>query len=298
MRKYIAMAAVAMMFAACSNDDMPEVPTLDEMADTPITLTAGVADLTTRAGHPTGELKTGSLGFYMTTEGTVAEKYTAENREFSYNATNGWTVTGNTPLLWMNTTAAVSYTAYHPYSSEVTNKILSVAVPTDQNVSVVDLLYTNGTTDGGKSSEGIALALNHMMAKLTIELRAGTELAETPEFSNVVIRGLKNTCGFDLTTGNWNDFSKYTTATDVALIKNSGNNFEAIVIPQELAEFIVLITISDGRTFRFSQAAVELKTGTAYTLNLVVGKDKVELADDGITVSDWTESAVNDFVTD
>ena len=49
--KYLAFAAAAFMLASCSNDEdfVPQ----NNLKDTPITVSAGVADLATRAGYMT-----------------------------------------------------------------------------------------------------------------------------------------------------------------------------------------------------------------------------------------------------
>ena len=45
--KFLILAATASILAACSNNDVPQA---DNLKDTPITVTAGVAELSTRAG--------------------------------------------------------------------------------------------------------------------------------------------------------------------------------------------------------------------------------------------------------
>ncbi len=296
MKKYIAMAVVAMMFAACTNDDMPEVPAVDSMTDTPVTLTVGVADLTTRAGHDEGELKTGSLGFYMTTADTPSnERYNAENREVKYE-NNQWNVQGD-KLLWRNETSTVNYIAYHPYDLNAANNIVVVTVPTSQeNTNVVDFLYANGTTTGGDSKNGINLTMNHKMSKLLVTLRAGSELGTMPNFKDVIIKGMKNQCEFDLAAGAWKN--PVATSVDIIMVKENNNNHEAIVIPQTLDEFVIEILTADDRRFRYSQNKVTFNPGTVYTLNLVVGKDKVEIADEGISADDWNRGNGGGLVTD
>ncbi len=288
MKKLLAIATVALMSAACNKNEMPELPAVDEMTDTPVLINAGVAELTTRAGHPTGELTTGLLGFYMATEMTDPSadvKYNSDNLQMSYNSTHkGWVADNGTTLLWKNKTSEVSYIAYHPFMEVGADKIADVVVPADQNVAVLDLIYAKGQTTGQASGAGINLSLDHMMSKLTVSLRTGTALDKDTEYSKVVIKGLKNGCKFNLSDGEWGTYAAE--ASDVIMVRNSNAEYEAIVIPQSSSEFIVEITTSEYRIFRYSQA-VTLAPGTAYTLELVVGKDKVELDAGGIAVSDW-----------
>ncbi len=289
------LMAVAAL-TACTNDEMPEVPAVDSMADTPITLTVGVAELETRAGHDVGELQTGSLGFYLTTADAPSDnRYNAENREVKYE-NNRWNIQGD-KLLWRNETSTVNYIAYHPYDLNVAKETVAVTVPTTQeNSNVVDFLYVNGTTTGDDSRNGINLIMNHQMSKLLVTLRAGTELGTMPNIKSVTVRGMRNQCEFDLAAGVWKNPAAAT--ADVIMVKVNDNNHEAIVIPQTLDEFVVEVATADDSKFRYTQNDVVLESGIVYTLSLIVGKDKVEIAGDGISADDWNRGQGGSLVTD
>ncbi len=303
---FVALAAFALV--SCNNEE--PTPTVDRLADTEITLNAAVAELTPQqaprrapqAEYPTGALTAGTLGFYMQTAGTDAldatlqAKYNGANKKVEY--TDGQWVFDGEPLLWRNATDQVTWQAYYPYSADVADGILNVNVPADQNVEVLDLLYAQGTTTGQQSARGIDIAFSHAMSKLTVNLRVGTEFDPEPEFTSVKIKGLHNACTFDVTTGTWGTLDAAATLADVAMLKKQNTEFVGIVIPQTIADFVVEITTADARVFRFTQQNVQLVSGLAYTLSLRVGKDKVELAEDGITVGDWKEGTENDFVTE
>ncbi len=297
MKKLLVLAGIALISAACNKNEMPTLPAVDEMTDTPVLISAGVADLTTRAGQPAGELKTGQMGFYMSTEGTnpaVDTKYNKDNLQMSYQEGNGWMADNGSLLLWKNKTSKVSYIAYHPFMELGADNIADVVVPADQNVSVLDLLYTKGETTGQESGEGITLSLKHQMSKLNISLRTGTEFGENTEYLKVVLKGLKNSCEFNMADGTWGTYAAG--ASDVIMIRNNNEEYEAIVIPQSSSEFMVEITTSEFRVFRYSQA-VTLAPGTAYEATLMVGKDLVEIVDGGISVGEWTSSSYDDFMT-
>ncbi len=295
MKKLLVLAGIALISAACNKNEMPTHPAVDEMTDTPVLISAGVADLTTRAGQPAGELKTGQMGFYMTTEGTdpaADMKYNKENLQMSYKEGEGWMADNGTLLLWKNKTSKVGYVAYHPFMEVGDDKIADIVVPADQNVEVLDFLYVKGETTGPTSEAGINLSLGHQMSKLTVSLRTGNELGGNVEFLKVTLKGLKNSCEFNLADGAWGTSAAET--SDVVMVRNSNTEYEAIVIPQSSSEFMVEITTSEYRIFRYSQA-VTLAPGTAYELELKVGKDKVELVDDGISVGDWTSPSGDNF---
>ena len=57
------LSAFSFLLSSCSQDEVFEQ---DSLKDTPITiLSAGVADLSTRAGTPAGTLTSGSLSFFF-----------------------------------------------------------------------------------------------------------------------------------------------------------------------------------------------------------------------------------------
>ncbi len=298
MKKLFALAGIAMIIAACDRNDGLKVPEADSMTDTPVTVNAGVAEMMTRAGHDAGELKSGSLGLFITTaDALIDSRYNADNREVKYE-NNHWKIQGN-KLLWRNESSTVEYIAYHPYTATADQMMPTITIPVNQTAdNVVDFLYVSGTTSGQDSPDGINLIMKHKMSKLTVTLRGGTELGDTPEFKQVAIKRMKYSAPFDFMTKVW-DISE-SDISDVIMIQNSNETYEAIVIPQTMSELVVEITTGDDRTFRYAQNNVTFASGMAYTLDLLVGKDKVEIVDDGIAVDNWgsENNFEDDFVTE
>ncbi len=288
----IALAAITL--TACEQNE-PTV-TVDNIADTEIIINANMADITpqnaprrapnaTNAGHDPGALTVGEMGFFLTTEGTNGNtKYNAINKKLIYQD-GKWVPEDGTPLYWKNQTANVDYIAYHPYDVMADNGICPIYVPQVQTaVNVIDLLYAKGSTTGDISRGSIDLAMKHAMSKLTVTLRPGTEL-ETAQFKQVVLKDMTESAKFDLEKGiSWSYFSQ-NSLCDITMIQNDNLNYEAIVIPQTFEAFVVEITTVDNRLFRFTQQHVQLQMGCAYTLNIIIGKDKVEL--DQVSASDW-----------
>ncbi len=297
-KTFLTLAAVATMLAACNNDD--GIPTTDAMTDTPIALSVGVAEATARAGYAAGELTTGTLGFCMQTAGTeameqtVKEKYNGTNRKVDY-VSGKWQIDGY-PLLWRNATAEVSWQAYYPYSeSNVTDGIRTVTIPTDQaNDGVYDLLYGKGTTDCMTSSSGIDVGLKHTMAKFIVNITVGTEL-EGAEIESVVLTGMATRNKFNVSNPDININIGYfmdelELLANINMIKHEdGKTFEAIVLPYTPSEIGLEIILTGGEKFYYKQGLPKFEKGMIHTLNLRVGKDKVELAESGITVGAWEE---------
>ena len=100
-KRLFPLAALALAFVACDqNDDL----VVDNTKDTPITiLSAGVADLSTRAGTPAGTLTSGSLSFFFNNNSGDNARYVADCEKWTYS--NGkWQFDGtgydNQQLLW------------------------------------------------------------------------------------------------------------------------------------------------------------------------------------------------------
>ncbi len=306
MKKILFGFMMSALLAGCSNDDMPEVGGVDTMTDTPVAFHVGVEDAVTRSGYPAGELTGGTLGFCMQTAGTDAmeqstkDKYNGTNRKVEY-VSGKWQIDGY-PLLWRNATAEVSWQAYYPYSeSNVTDGILTVTIPADQqNDGVYDLLYGKGTTDGMTSFSGINVGLKHTMSKFIVNITVGTEL-KGAEIESVVLTGMATRDKFNVSNPDININIGYfmrelELPANINMIKHEdGKSFEAIVLPYTPSEIGLEITLTGGEKFYYKQGLPTFEKGMIHTLNLRMGKDKVELAESGITVGEWKyENGGND----
>ncbi len=309
MKKYIAMAAVAMMFAACSNDDMPEVPAVDKLTDTPIMVNAGVADLVTRAGMTTDDLS--DLGLFisnLSSDDAISSKYTFKNVEFEKDANGKFILVGSTIPLWQNETQKIQVQAYSPYNAAWTdiNAVYSdFEVKTDQsteaNLKASDLLWTVAEVDPAASAQtgsikyyagALDITLEHICSKIIVNVRFGDEFPNMMIAKNgLSIDGLNPYGEIILASGSIG-YHGYTKAAITAYKNGTATTgydetFEAILIPQD-ALFSVKISLAGGRTFQWDSGSnFNFRSGRSYTLNLIVGKDKVEIADDGISVKDW-----------
>ncbi len=301
MKKYIAMAAAALMFAACSNDDIPATG-VDAMTDKPVLVNAAVAELVTRSGMSSDALATLSL----TIENTANPKYSYSNVKY-VGSGSAFAPEGDVQPLWQNGTQEVTVSAWSPYIEGDLSTGYAFTVPADQtsddSSSAADFLWVSETVDPDGDQTGrkttyrndgsLAVALQHVMSKLVVNLRLGTEMDPAVAVSNVVVKGLENSCILDLAA-----FTVQAPANSVmkdiiahAEQAKDGYNatFEAIFPPQN-AEFTIMIELNDGRKFLY-ESGFDFESDHAYTVDLNVGKDKVELAggEAGIVAAPWRE---------
>ena len=306
--KIFAMAIAALALVACdkNNDDLG----IDNTKDSPITiLSAGVADLSTRAGTPAGTLTSGSLSFFFNNNSGDNGRYVADCEKWTYS--NGkWQFdeTGTDPqqLLWKGAGNAIPWIATYPYRGHQYSHITDASiggmeeqVPADQTDETkwtgFDVLWATGTA----KSSTIEIGFKHLYTKFSVNLTYGTEVDETQTIESVTVGGTYIVRHFNYATATWGETMlditdikalaletpNYIDANDES--KGTYNaSFEALILPQTAAPKLT-IKMSDGRVFATTLTEQEFKSGYQYNIKLKVGQDKVELG--GITAAEWGE---------
>ena len=293
--KYLAFAAAAFMLASCSNDE--DLVPQDDLKDTPITVTAGVAELTTRAGY----------------EGTtiLPEKFylgiDQEDDNYDYpnmlmtKAADVNTYTPESSLLWANSTDEVSVTAA-TFSLVGTQ---TLAVQSDQStadgVKKSDHLLMATVNDVMPSPTGISVDFSHIMSKVILTITLGTEFNETVNpITDVKFMGTVASNSYTVGTG-WAAIAEDATTTDITPLYNAYTapttdkpnataEYEVILVPQTVAAngFTVVFSVDD-RVFRWTSTnAITLEGGNKYSLALTAGKDKVNGAT--FSASAWNDN--------
>ncbi len=294
------MAAVATLFAACSNDDMP-TPVVDAMTDKPVTVNADVAELLTRAGMTSDDLAT--LGITITN--AASPLYTYHNVKFvkDGSATGFTPAEGEVTPLWQNATQEVSVSAWSPYVDvDVTNGY-AFNVQADQTTvgatRASDFLWVSetvapeGEQDGKKiqyANGSLKISLQHAMSKLVLNCRCGTEL-EGIAVTNVVVKNLENACLLNLSAGTVQppatSVRKDIIAYKAETAKAGYDVAYEVIFPPQATAFAVMIELGDGRKFLHENAEYDFQSDCRYELDIVFGKDKMELTDNGVSASDW-----------
>lgn len=294
------MAALAgTVFAGCSNDE-ELTPNAPDLTDTPILVNAGVNNLVaTRAGYAEGLLTEGSFGLYLTTEGTdeSESRYNCENKKVSYDANgSSWNYDGD-PLYWKSNNASVNYYAYMPYQENAPTQLNVSGVQNETTFKNEDFLYAKSNT-ATATAGGIAIAFDHKLCKLKVELSRGTELEASVSFLSVKLDACCSLqAGFNVSSGEVTPLA----SADVESITLWADNgvYECLVVPQTFAStLVVTIEGSNGAVYKYkSDETLVFNSGKEYTLNLTVGRDRVEMG--SITAASWgTEEVGGDLETE
>ena len=303
---YFAMAAAALALVACdkNNDDLG----IDNTKDTPITiLSAGVADLSTRAGTPAGTLTSGSLSFFFNNESEDESQYVADCEMWTY--TDGkWqfdaTGSDTQQLLWKGAGNEIPWLATYPYRGDKYNHLTSEyggmaeTVPADQTDKTkwteFDILWATGTA----TSSTVTIEFKHLYTKFSVNLTYGTEVDAAKTVNALTVGGTYTVRDFNYGTEKWGDYITGEITDIKALALEEPNyidandaskgtykaSYEALIIPQTAAPKLT-IEMSDGRVFATTLTEQEFKSGYQYNITLKIGQDKVEL--EGITAAPW-----------
>lgn len=269
--KYLTFAALALTLAACEQQvELTPVTPQDDLKDTPITVSAGVAELKTRAGYDSENLPE---TFYLTvTQDTedATSMYNYTNMEMTKGDANNYSPSGN--ILWKDASRS-------PFVSAYTTADATFTVQTDQsttdNVLASDLLGAVSTTNGDVtiSGDNISVCFRHLLCKLDVTYSWGTE------FDNATSKSVKSVeyqgFGTDVTLNRNACTITDGTTTDYIKAYVSGSTSEAIFAPQTNGPKIVITATIDSveRVFSLNITAPDggFVSGNRYTMKVTIG---------------------------
>ncbi|MBO5251460.1 MAG: fimbrillin family protein [Bacteroidaceae bacterium] len=291
--KYLLFAASLAWLASCSNDEdfTPQ--------NTPITVSVGVAELSTRAGYESTSVLPET--FYLTvTQDT--EDATSQYNYTDVNMTKGTdnAYTSTSQMLWKDATRTPFVSAY---TIEGTTFSVQTNQRTTESVLAGDLLGAVSTTEGdiAISSDNIGISFRHLLCKLDVTYTWGTELdgATTKTIKNVKYQDFGTDVTLDRTTCTVAVPAEPTTANIQALV--TGLTSEAIFAPHiGTAPKIVITATVDGVDRIFSidvkAPADGFASGTRYTMDVTIGGTAVTTPAMQIG-SGWGDSIQGDNMT-
>ena len=295
--KYLTMAAAALMMAACSSEDVPQV---DSATNTPIQIHAMVAELESRAGiEDAGDFNQFNLSVVNSNSDT-----------YTYNVVvtkSGSEWVPEETMYWQNSTTPVTVTAATFSLDGAQDLAVQTDQSTDANVIASDHLYMAETSQTyaattEKAEGAINVNFSHLMSKvnLTITLADEFNYATNP-ISNVTFQGTVVSRSYTAGTG-WATIPNDASATDITACAvgytKPTAQYEVILVPQTVTagNFAVQFQI-DGCLFKWtSDDAVTLDSGTKYTLALTAGDDKVSGA--SFSSAAWENGSNNNVATE
>ena len=293
----LAMAALAAIFAGCSNNDDEVMKPKESLKDTPINVNVLLTDIQTRAGYDNTNQPT---LFYLSID-QVGENYDYTNVVMKYDGSK-WVAYESADesavqkqMLWEGSEGDVTVTA--ATFSLATSPSYSLSASADQSsdakLKLSDHLcyYSNKVQP---SASGISISFDHIMSKLEIALKLRDEFEGlTDPITSVMLSGTSLTATY--APANADKWSDYSTADEVIktcpLVAYDTDartaTYEVILLPQTVAANTFCVTIFIGdKSYEWTSAnAVTLASSNKYTLALTVGKDKV--SGNSFTAAPW-----------
>lgn len=292
-----AMAALAAIFAGCSNNDDEVMKPKESLKDTPINVNVLLTDIQTRAGYDNTNQPT---LFYLSID-QAGGNYDYTNVVMKYDGSK-WVAYESADesavqkqMLWEGSEGDVTVTA--ATFSLATSPSYSLSASADQSSdaklkSSDHLCYYSNKVQ--PSASGISISFDHIMSKLEIALKLRDEFEGlTDPITSVMLSGTSLTATY--APANADKWSDYSTADEVintcpllAYDKNARTaTYEVILLPQTVAAKTFCVTIFIGdKSYEWTSAnAVTLASSNKYTLALTVGKDKV--SGNSFTAAPW-----------
>ena len=282
--KYIALAALALSFAACTQED--DFTPQGNQKDTPLAIaSAGVAELTTRATINNDRLEGGSIGVYVYS--TTGDSYKGDNIKWTYR--NGfWELDAETVVLFENNGEKQQIAAYYPYAEPTAGKV-QITLPEAHGDDYDNYDYLYGEY-APLTSNPAAIKMKHLMAKVTVNVTTGTDIDAGDGVKSVELVGVPRTADWTLPDVT---LSNYGTNADIALY-GKGSAYCGYALPNEAESLALRITTDSGRLFTLTAFLDNAETiydtevlssGIHYTISVKVGKDKVTV--EQISTSDF-----------
>ena len=259
------LAATAM--TGCNKaDDPQEVSKL-------ITINAGVGTLTRATA--TAFVKDDQVSIYAWTGSntTVQTPLVVDNSVNTYDGTN-WTASPQ--MLWKDNTSAHYFIGVHPVKA-ITD------FTADAYATTPDLLVATVLGSGQKATDAdgeVAMTFDHVMARLDVNLTFRTEFGNNPAVSSVTVNAQPGAKVNYLTKTATADGA----AAEVAMMMTTANiAYSQVVATQGINK--ITIKIGDKDYVYNNTAGFALLAGKIQTVNLIVGRDKIELG--SVTINDW-----------
>jgi hypothetical protein len=253
-KKILFAAAALTVLAACSNDDAVTEPTEGRV---PVTLAYTTIDATeTRAAQNLNE------GTFASGESvTVRISNTGANAWTDYTFTTaaaGAMTAPNPAPYYPAGTQNIDIAAYYPATAGTTFSVATDQTA-DASYKASDLMFAS-VTNQAKQAEAVNLAFSHKMAKLCVNITAGSGVTS---ITSVSILNVKPAVSFNQATGAVGEASGE--ATTIAMSNNG-----AALIPAQTIDGGLLSIVTDKGTATYSVASKAFAAGQLYTLNITV----------------------------
>ena len=152
---------------------------------------------------------------------------------------------------------------------------------------------------GLTAEKALPIRFTHRLVKLTVNIQMGAQLGDGVSVQSLKLMQTTDRVTLSLAADGEEDCSTVAAAggakmQDIEMYKEAEGSFTAIFQPgtgQDAGARMLEATLSDGKKYVFTVPSTGLvggglQNGCAYVMNLRVGKDRLEVADE-VTVGEW-----------
>ncbi len=280
--------ATALLVAGCSNNE--DAPT---EAAKYITVNPSIGRMTRVATDTDGSQR------FVDGDAITVYAWTGTATDQSKMVVNGVTNrydgtkwTAGTPMLWEDQTSGHYFLGIHPVHTvgSFTEEPFTLTETGDN-----DLLVARKTNAVTAHDNPVSLVFNHVMAKLVVNLNFRNQFS-SEDLGKVSVKAMvktEATVNFleETATSSEDATQKDWTMTAATAAEGYAQGFQTIVVPQ--TGFREIIVSVGGRDYTYTHSSdIRLESGKYTTVNLIVGRDRIELGD--VTVNDWQQGEVID----
>ena len=276
--KYVGVAALLALLAACSNDDLENISYPNDPLAVRVNATAG-KNVITRS-FPTDDTQQTAFKdgdrISVGTEGQDAVIYTKEGADWG--PESGY-------LKW--TSSSLTFNAYYPVDKNNAS-MTTFNVPIDQNsleaIGNADYMTYSGDQTKPASADGsITLNLTRKMARVVIgDIKFLDQYKTGYSVTAISVHG--NTSGYENGTTKTGDIA-------VNAYKDDNGKFYALLSPTTLNESETYLSVtvkaddSDDTEVLLVKGIPALSASNSYTYALTVGKNMITIS--SVTVENW-----------
>lgn len=191
-------------------------------------------------------------------------------------------------LLW--TQPMLTFSAYYPVTTGTS--MTAFTVPTDQSsvdkIALADYMTRQQVISRPESGSDIQMQLERKMARVIVRISGFGSQYDDDEKTVSDVRIYSQASGIE----NGNPTGSSTQITPYAQGNGGqGSTYTALVVPGDGDSGARFIRLMDGEYNTLLVKGIpELEAGNSYTFNLVVGKNRIEVA--SVTVQDWTTGEI------
>lgn len=280
--KNLLLATTAILLAACSTDS--DVLPPQDLGQIRVTASVGAMTRVAHSGNSTTFETNDRISVYAWLGAdNDMQRLVVDNSINTLGGDGTWTA--EPQMLWADNTSDHYFLGIYPERNRTTDYKADPYTLDFNNQTASDLLVARTTAK--PTGSAVKLEFEHVMAKLVVNLSFRNEWTTAPEVASVTA-----TACTEATVNYLENPVEVTPATGQNLVvipfTGTSASFAGIMIPGQSGFRTINVTLENGKVYTYTHSAdIDLQPGRYTTVNLVLGRDRIELDDAGINVSDW-----------